>query len=171
MFENILDKKQKELIIKILKNLDDESIVNFQNFYCQVTEEENPIFLMSDFDDLMKDSTPSEILESISPSFNIKDKFFIFSLIGYQSFNDLGFYINYDDLYDFIFDGCHYFILENNIQEMRDEFIKCACEFADFDNNDEFREYLENNVVDEECYEVDWWSLCSLLMSDFQDNK
>lgn len=60
----------------ILKNLDDEDIVNVQNFYSQVTEEENPIFLMSDFDNLMKDNTPSEILESISQSFNIKDKFF-----------------------------------------------------------------------------------------------
>lgn len=150
----------------ILKNLDDEDIVNVQNFYCQVTEEENPIFLMSDFDNLMKDNTPSEILESISQSFNIKDKFFILSLIGYQSFNDLDFYVNYDEITKFILEGDHYFCIKNYRVKYLDAFMLYI---TTYNKDVEFADFVKNQINFDMINEEDWWVLFDNFLDEYQN--
>lgn len=109
---------------------------------------------------------PSEILESISQSFNIKDKFFILSLIGYQSFNDLDFYVNYDEITKFILEGDHYFCIKNYRVKYLDAFMLYI---TTYNKDVEFAEFVKNQINFDMINEEDWWVLFDNFLDEYQN--
>ena len=155
-----LNNEQQVVLVNILKKLDDSQIITIHNEYCDKNSYENMIYDMDMIDELLYGYTPSEILNSLSSSFDKNDTFIVDTINGLQSYNDISDIVNYDQLAHFLIEnGDVDNILEANDQEIYDEFINCACEFANLDDDSEFREFLEDMVGYSETYEMKWFDL------------
>lgn len=155
-----LNNEQQVVLVNILKELDDSQIITIHNEYCDTNSYENMIYYMDMIDELLYGYTPSEILNSLSSSFDKNDTFIVDTINGLQSYNDISDIVNYDQLAEFLIEkGDVDNILEANDQEIYDEFINCACEFANLDDDSEFREFLEDMVGYSETYEMKWFDL------------
>ena len=155
-----LNNEQQVVLVNILKKLDDSQIITIHNEYCDRNCYENMIYYMDMIDELLYAYTPSEILNSLSSSFDKNDTFIVDTINGLQSYNDISDIVDYDQLAEFLIEkGDVDNILEANDQEIYDEFINCACEFANLDDDSEFREFLEDMVGYSETYEMKWFDL------------
>ena len=155
-----LNNEQQVVLVNILKKLDDSQIITIHNEYCDRNCYENMIYDMDMIDELLYGYTPSEILNSLSSSFDKNDTFIVDTINGLQSYNDISDIVDYDQLAEFLIEkGDVDNILEANDQEIYDEFINCACEFANLDDDSEFREFLEDMVGYSETYEMKWFDL------------
>ena len=155
-----LNNEQQVVLVNILKDLDDSQIMTIHNEYCDRNCYENMIYYMDMIDELLYGRTASEILNSLSSSFDKNDTFIVDTINGLQSYNDISDIVDYDQLAEFLIEkGDVDNILEANDQEIYDEFINCACEFANLDDDSEFREFLEDMVGYSETYEMKWFDL------------
>lgn len=155
-----LNNEQQVVLVNILKKLDDSQIITIHNEYCDNNSYENMIYDMDMIDELLYGYTPSEILNSLSSSFDKNDTFIVDTIYGLKSYNDISDIVDYDQLAEFLIEkGDVDNILEANDQEIYDEFINCACEFANLDDDSEFREFLEDMVGYSETYEMKWFDL------------
>lgn len=167
-----LNNEQQVVLVNILKDLDDSQIMTIHNEYCDRNCYENMIYDMDMIDELLYGRTASEILDSLSSSFDKNDTFIVDTIYGLQSYNDISDIVDYDQLAEFLIEkGDVDNILEANDQEIYDEFINCACEFANLDDDTEFREFLEDNLGYSETYENKWSDLYDEYMEQFKEEN
>lgn len=167
-----LNDEQQVVLVNILKDLDDSQIITIHNEYCDKNHYENMIYDMYMIDELLYGYTPSEILNSLSPSFDKYDSFIVDTIYGLKSFNLINECVDFDELAQFLIEkGDVDNILEANEQEIYDEFINCACEFANLDDDSEFREFLEDNLGYSETYEMKWFDLYEDYMEQFKEHN
>lgn len=95
----------KEEIVKVINDMDVDEIVKLYNKYCNKTMKRHRfIYEMSEFDDVMKDNTPTSIAYRICfGKFNPKDDYFRLEQDGsLTSFVDPDLYINPYHIADYI---------------------------------------------------------------------
>lgn len=167
-----LNNEQQVVLVNILKELDDSQIMTIHNEYCDKNRYENMIYEMDFIDELLYGNTASEILNSLSSSFDKNDSFIVDGIYGLKSYTDIAECVDFDELAIFLIEnGDVDNILEANNQELYDEFINCACEFANLDDDTEFREFLEDNLSYSETYEMKWFDLYEDYMEQFKEYK
>ena len=167
-----LNNEQQVVLVNILKELDDSQIMTIHNEYCDRNHYENMIYEMDCIDELLYGYTASEIINSLSSSFDKNDSFIVDTIYGLRSYNDISEIVDYDQLAHFLIEnGDVDNILEANEQEIYDEFINCACEFANLDDDTEFREFLEDNLGYSETYEMKWFDLYEDYMEQFKEDN
>lgn len=164
-----LNNEQQVVLVNILKELDDSQIMTIHNEYCDRNHYENMIYEMDFIDELLYGKTASEILGSLSSSFDKNDSFIVDTIYGLESYSDIEDCVDFDELAHFLIEnGDVDNILEANDQEIYDEFINCACEFANLDDDTEFRDFLEDMVGYSETYEMKWFDLYEDYMELFK---
>ena len=89
----------EEALEDALHYIDDDELVSLWNEYCYaINDFESVIRDMCNFDDYCCDFSPSDIVKNLTDEFNIRDDYFIDGVYGFESFNCLGFNINFFDL-------------------------------------------------------------------------
>lgn len=166
-----LNNEQQVVLVNILKELDDSQIMTIHNEYCDKNHYENMIYDMDMIDELLYGYTASEILNSLS-YFDKNDNFIVDTINGLRSYTDIEECVDFDKLAHFLIEnGDVDNILEDNFHELYDEFINCACEFANLDDDTEFRKFLEDNLVYSETYEMKWFDLYEDYMKQFKEHN
>lgn len=167
-----LNDEQHFILVSILERLEDYQIVSIHNEYCEHSSYENRVYYMSEIDELLYDRTPTEILDCLTSSFNKNDKFIVDTIYGLESYNNIEDCVDFDELADFLIEnGDVDNILEANDQEIYEEFINCACEYSNLDDDSDFRDFLEDNLSYSETYETKWSDLYEDYMQQFKEDN
>lgn len=115
----------KTKIIEYLENLDDQTLLQLHNDYCDHNKYcDDHIFYMAELDDLLYGKTPSEIID-IAGGIDTNDDYLRYTIYGVQSFDNVSDFIDLDALAEYIID--------------EDEDL----------NDDELREILDNGDDEE----------------------
>lgn len=92
-----------EKVKSVLENLDDSELMRIWNEYTQMNSyDDQEIFEMYMFDELMDGRKPSEILNKVASDFDINDDYFVWGVYGCESFNDVSDKVYFDDLANYI---------------------------------------------------------------------
>lgn len=167
-----LNNEQQVVLVDILKSISDSELMTIHNEYCDKNQYENMIYDMDMIDELLYGKTASEVLDCLSSSFDKTDSFIVDSIYGLKSYTDIEECVDFDELAIFLIEnGDVDNILEANDQEIYDEFINCACEFANLDDDTPFREFLEDNLGYSETYEMKWFDLYEDYMEQFKEHN
>lgn len=167
-----LNNEQQVVLVNILQDLNDSQIITIHNEYCDKNRYENMIYDMDFIDELLYGKTASEVLDSLSSSFDKNDSFIVDSIYGLKSFNFINECVDFEELADFLIEnGDVDNILEANDQEIYEEFINCACEYSNLDDDSDFRDFLENNLSYSETYETKWSDLYEDYMQQFKEDN
>ena len=79
-----------------------EELIDIWNEYCENNYcTFRKIHYMEEFDEIMKNKTPLEIIDSVYAGFDVANEYFIGNTF-FESFNDLETYIDYERLVDYI---------------------------------------------------------------------
>lgn len=81
--------KQHEIVCNILSDIEDDDLIDIINDYCDNYEYDFKIYYMSELDDLMDNKTATEILSELSNDFDINDDYFIKTINGFKSGDDV----------------------------------------------------------------------------------
>lgn len=120
---------KKARLREVLENLTKWGLVGVWNEYCDSNYyDDDRIYRMGDFDDLMSRCSPTEVVESINSNFSTADDWCRATAYGWESFDDVEDVIEMDDLIDYILDnesplGCddiRYFLDEESEIEEED---------------------------------------------------
>lgn len=167
-----LNNEQHVVLVNILEELEDYQIVTIHNEYCDKHAYDHRIYYMSEIDELLYGKTPTEILDCLTSSFDKTDEFIVDTIYGLQSYNNIEDCVDFDELADFLIEyGDVDNILEANDQEIYDEFINCACEYSNLDDDSDFRDFLEDNLSYSETYETKWYDLYEDYMEQFKEDN
>ena len=121
------EEMKREALQNIIDMLDESDIISMWNERCDNTcYDDEYIYSMGDFDELMNGKSPSDIVDALDSNFDLGDDYIRFTIWGVESFSDI---------YDIVDDGeLIDYMLEND---------------EDFYNSD-IREVLEEEDEDEE---------------------
>lgn len=123
----------KEKLEDFLEEMSDDDVIAMWNNYCDNNRyEDDRIWYVSDFDDLMSGKLPSEVVEELSSSFSLNDEYMVFTMYGISSFS----YVNDDVCPIYISDLADY-ILENDDELENDDVRDFLDEYAEEEEEDE----------------------------------
>lgn len=94
----------KTKIIEYLENLDDQTLLELHNDYCDHNSYyDDHIYYMSDLNELLYGKAPSEIID-LAGDINTNDDYLQYTIYGVQSFDRISDYVDLDALADYIID-------------------------------------------------------------------
>lgn len=95
----------KTKIIEYLENLDDNTLLQLHNDYCDHNKYyDDHIYYMSELDDLLYGKTPSEVID-LAGGIDTNADYFQYTIYGIQSFDNVSDYVDLDALADYIIDN------------------------------------------------------------------
>ncbi len=123
----------KEKLEDFLEEMSDDDVIAMWNNYCDNNRyEDDRIWYVSDFDDLMQGKLPSEVVEELSSNFSLNDEYMVFTIYGIASFS----YVSDDVCPIYISDLADY-ILENDDELENDDVRDFLDEYAEEEEEDE----------------------------------
>lgn len=94
----------KTKVTNYLENLDDNTLLQLHNEYCEHNYyTDDYIYYMSALDDLLYGKTPTEIID-LAGDINTNDDYLQYTIYGVQSFDRISDYVDFDSLADYIID-------------------------------------------------------------------
>ena len=170
------NEQQVNEIVSILKNINESDLLTLNNEYCYANSYmEDYIYSMSEFDDLMCDNTPTQILESVSSDFSINDEYFRDTMYGLESGNSIEnlMQVDLDDLAEYLIEnGDVNDILADNEDTIKMEFINYTTSVVE-DNElsfdlEKLETFIDDNITSEVYTEL-WEDLVEQVIEDFQN--
>lgn len=165
--------KQREIVCNILSDIEDDDLIDIINDYCDNYEDYGRIYYMSELDGLMVDKTATEILSELSKDFNINDDYFIKTINGLKSGDDVRNLMDcdYSELARYLIPNNDVNdVLEYHTERLLHAFIDYASNVID---NSVYRGELQDIVsyIDthywSEVYDCLWEDLITKAINDF----
>ena len=122
---------QENAIVKFLKELDDNKVIELHNNYCEKNSYfDDCIYQMGELDEILSGKTPTEVIDALASGFNTSDDYFTYGIYGVSSFDSISDCnsLDYDKLAEYVIDN-------ESLEELFDE--------------DELKEAFLDIVVDE----------------------
>lgn len=171
------NEQQRQIIINILSEIEDDDLVDIINDYCNNYDNNNQIYYMSELDSKMKGKSATTILNELSEDFSINDDYFIITENGLKSDNDARQLMccEYYDLADYILsNNDFYYILDTYTERLFDAFIDYVCEvISNSVYSDELQDIISyiQSYYWYEVYETLWEDLIIELINDFHKKQ